>query len=538
MRDYGADMASHSPPLTSARAPGAMVASADQLATQAGMAVFAIGGNAVDAAIATNAAIAVTAPHLCGMGGDLFALVHTGKRDGGREVVALNATGKAGAGSDAAALRAEGRTEMPFRHDIRSVTVPGCVDGWAQLHEHFARLPMADLLAPAIQLAEGGFPASPLLVASLGLADEPARENLRELVEQARHPGDRVRRPGAACALRAIAEQGRDGFYRGEFGEGLRRLGNGLFSDNDLAKPAAIWTESMCQHAFGTTIHSMPPNSQGYLLLGAAGLADQLDLPADPDDPRWAHLLIEAATAAGHDRPRVLHQDANGAALVEQIIGRLATIDCERASRKPVPTVDGDTTYLCTVDNERMGVSLIQSNASGFGSWLVEPNTQINLHNRGLGFSIEAGHRAELGPGRRPPHTLTPALATNDDGTLAAVFGTMGGDAQPQILLQVAARLFLHRQSPAVAINAGRWALRGPTTGFDTWGTRGGPHVIVEGQAPAVWSSGLRACGHEVDVTPPYDSGYGHAHAIVVNESDLLVGAADPRARIGSVAGL
>lgn len=531
-------MVSDCPPVSSARASGAMIASADQLATQAGMAILALGGNAVDAAIATNAAIAVTAPHLCGMGGDLFALVHTGNGEHGREVVALNATGKAGSGSDSAALRAEGRTEMPFRHDIRSVTVPGCVDGWAELHEQFARLPMADLLAPAIRLAEHGFPASPLLVSSLGLADEHARENLHELVGQARRAGDRVRRPGAARALRAIAEQGRDGFYRGEFGDGLRAMGNGLYSESDLAKPAAVWTAAIRQRAFGTTIHSMPPNSQGYLLLGAAGLADQLDLPADPDDPRWAHLLIEAATAAGHDRPRVLHQDANGSALVEQIVARLATIDRERASRQAVPTHDGDTTYLCAVDHERMGVSLIQSNASGFGSWLVEPNTQINLHNRGLGFSIEAGHRAELGPGRRPPHTLTPALATNDDGSLACVFGTMGGDAQPQILLQLAARLFLHQQSPATAINAGRWALSGPATGFDTWRARGGPHVVVEGHAAPDWAAGLESRGHEVRRTASFDSGYGHAHAIVVDDSDMLVGAADPRTRIGSVAGL
>jgi gamma-glutamyltranspeptidase/glutathione hydrolase len=532
-------MASLSPPLSSTRAPGGMVASADQLATQAGLAALAKGGNAVDAAIATNAAIAVTAPHLCGMGGDLFALVHTGRRaEDGHEVVALNSSGRAGAGSDASSLRDEGHVEMPFRHDIRSVTVPGCVDGWAALHEHFARLPLADLLAPAIELAEHGFPASPLLVASLGTLDERGRANLSELADQARHPGDRVRRPGAANALRAIAERGRDGFYLGEFGAGLRALGNGLFSERDLSTPGATWRASLSQAAFGTTLHSMPPNSQGYLLLGAAAIADQLDLPADPDAALWAHLLIEAATAAGRDRPRVLHQDANGARLVEQIALRVAEIDRERASRRTVPAVDGDTTYLCTVDSDRMGVSLIQSNASGFGSWLVEPNTGINLHNRGLGFSVQAGHPAEVGPGRRPPHTLSPALATNADGSLASVFGTMGGDAQPQILLQIAARLFLHRQSPAVAIHAGRWALRGPVTGFDTWTARGGPHVIVEGHAEPSWAGELAARGHEVHVTAPYDSGYGHAHAIVVGDDDMLVGAADPRARIGSVAGL
>ena len=143
----------------------------------------------------------------------------------------------------------------------------------------------------------------------------------------------------------------------------------------------------------------------------------------------------------------MLHEGADGDALLAAIDGRSGEIDRERASGRWAPGLDGDTTYLCTVDGDGMGVSLIQSNASGFGSWLAEPNTGINLHNRGLGFSLEAGHPAELGPGKRPPHTLSPALATRD-GRLASVFGTMGGDAQPQILLQVAARLFHHGQSP------------------------------------------------------------------------------------------
>lgn len=202
------------------------------------------------------------------------------------------------------------------------------------------------------------------------------------------------------------------------------------------------------------------------------------------------------------------------------------------------PSFDGDTTYLCTVDQDRMGVSLIQSNASGFGSWLVEPNTQINLHNRGLGFSLDEGHPAELAPGRRPPHTLSPALATNNDGSLAAVFGTMGGDGQPQILLQIATRMFLHGASPAEAIHAGRWLLRGPVTGFDTWTGSGGPHVILEGHSSSDWLDGLEQRGHEVHVLAPYDSAFGHAHAIVVEPAGMLAGAADPRTLIGSVAGL
>ncbi len=510
-----------------------MVASADHLASQAGMAAIALGGNAVDAAIATNAAIAVTGPHLCGMGGDLFALVHDG-----HEVHALNASGRAGSGASADALRRDGHRHMPFRHDIRSVTVPGCVDGWCALHERFGRLPLRRLLEPAIRLADEGFPASPLLVGSLATVDERGREALHELVTQARRPGDRVRRPGVAAALRAVAEHGRDGHYQGDFGRGLLALGGGWYADSDLATPGAEWTAPLSLQAFGHVLHTIAPNSQGYLTLGAASLADRLGLPADPDDPQWAHLLIEAAKVAGRDRPELLHDRADGGRLLQSIAERVADIDPHRASRLTPRQHHGDTTYLCTVDAGRMGVSLIQSNASGFGSWLVEPTTGVNLHNRGLGFSLEVGHPAEIAPGRRPPHTLSPAMATGDAGSLRAVFGTMGGDAQPQILLQLAARLFLHGQSPAVAINAGRWILDGPVTGFDTWTGAGGPHVLLEGHVPEDWRAHLVELGHEVQSSPSWSSDFGHAHAIVIGDDGMLSGAADPRTRVGSVAAM
>ncbi len=513
------------------------MASADQLATQAGLVALALGGNAVDAAIATNAAIAVTAPHLCGLGGDLFALVHIGG-----DVHALNSTGRAGSGSDPDALRAEGHTTMPFRHDIRTVTVPGCVDGWIALHERYGTLPLSDLLAPAIDLAEGGFPASPLLVGSLASVDERGRAALHELASQATRPGARVRRHGVGRTLRAIAEGGRAAFYDGELGAGLRALAGDLFSADDLHQRQAEWVTPLRTRAWGVDLWTLPPNSQGYLILAAAALADGLDLPADPDDPQWAHLLIEAATAVGHDRPQVLHDRADGDALVRDRAARGAMVDPARASRRTVPGHDGDTTYLCTTDRHGNGVSLIQSNASGFGSWIVEPITGINLHNRGLGFSLEPGHPAEPLPGRRPPHTLCPAMATNaassnEPGSLRAVFGTMGGDAQPQIVLQVAARLFAHEQSPAVAINSGRWTLRGPVTGFDTWTAPQGPLVEVEGNAPGEWAAALEAKGHTVVRSPAFDSGFGHAHAIVRDEEGFWSGAADPRARVGSVAG-
>lgn len=524
------------PPFRSTRAPSHLVASADHIATSAGVEMFARGGNAVDAALATNAAIAVTGPHLCGMGGDLFALVYV---DG--EVHALNASGRSGSGADADALRDDGNTHMPFRLDARSVTVPGCVDGWLALHERFGSLPLDTLFAPAIDLANDGFLASALLVGSLHQTSDQGRSNLHELASQATSPGARVRRPGVAASLAGVAARGRSTFYAGAFGEGLIELGDGVFTTEDLEADQADWQQPLTADAFGVTLHTVAPNSQGYLALGGARLAAQLDLPADPDDDHWAHLLIEAAVAAGRDRPARLHEHADGAGLLGIIDGRLDEIDLDRASRRWSPNQDGDTTYLCTAGRSRggqeMAVSLIQSNASGFGSHLVEPNTGINLHNRGMAFSLEAGHPAEFGPGKRPPHTLLPMAATRDDASLAAVLGTMGGDAQPQIMLQLAARLFHHRQTPARAIGAGRWALRGPETGFDTWTSERGPFVSIEGHAPDHWPQRLADRGHRTAVAPEWDSGFGHACAIVSGRHGMWVGASDPRSVVGSCAG-
>jgi gamma-glutamyltranspeptidase / glutathione hydrolase len=517
-------------PHSSVRGTRHLVAAADQAAARAGDVIFQCGGNAVDAAIATNAAIAVTGPHLCGMGGDLFALVHT--PDG---VVALNSSGRAGSGSDASALRDEGATSMPFRHDVRSVTVPGCVDGWVALHARFGSMPLEELLAPAIDLAESGFAASPLLAGSVRRLDESGRAQLHELADQATATGAVVRRPGCGRALRAVAATGRDGFYGGEFGDGLLRIGDGIFTVDDLERAQAEWVEPLSADAFGVRLHTIGPNSQGYLTLGGALLADGLDLPDDPDDERWAHLLVEAAKLAGYDRPAVLHELADGNALLDAIKARAGLLDTERAGRYRVAADAGDTTYLCTAEADGLAVSLIQSNASGFGSWMAEPNTGINLHNRGLGFNLVEGHSAELGPGRRPPHTLSPALATTD-GALRSVFGTMGGDAQPQILLQVAARLFRHDQSPAAAINAPRWALSGPATGFDTWDAPDVQLVELEGHAPAAWQR-LVDRGHRTNGLPAFDNGFGHAHAITLDADGVLAGAADPRARVAATIG-
>ncbi|MEW9533438.1 gamma-glutamyltransferase family protein [Microbispora sp. NPDC049125] len=508
-----------------------MVCTVDHLASQAGIAMLDRGGNAADAAIAANAVLAVTSPHMCGLGGDLFALVHDGSGDSGGSsdgaVTALNASGRAGSGADPARLRAEGHDRMPHLQDIRSVPVPGCVDGWTALHERYGRLPLGDLLAPAIRHATRGFPASPLLGTGEFIGSLPGAEDFAAV----RRPGDLVRRPGVARTLAAIAEGGRAAFYQGEFGEGLLALGRGEYAEEDLARPNADWVEPLHGEAFGHRIWTVPPNSQGYLLPLSLEILAKLDLPADPADPRWAHLLVESARAAGHDRLDVLYEGA--VAPLGTADARRALIDPEkRSSPAGRPASPGDTTYLCVVDGDGMGVSLIQSNAAGFGSLLFEPGTGINLHNRGIGFSLTPGHPAEYGPGRRPPHTLCPALVTRPDGSLRTVIGTMGGDAQPQILLQLVTRLLEHGESPGEAVSAPRWALGTGTTGFDAW--RSAPVVEVEEGAP--WADGLRERGHAVQAVP-YGSNFGHAHMVDVLPSGVLAGAADPRALIGSALG-
>lgn len=511
----------------------AVAATADRLATEAAMRAYARGGNAVDAALAASAALAVVAPHMGGMGGDLFAVVRTPAGD----VYGLNASGRAGAGADAAALRDEGHREVPLRHDIRAVTVPGCVDGWMALHQRFASLPLATLCGPAVALARDGFPASPLLVRALGQLDDEGRTALVELVTQAAAPGDPVRRPGTARTLEAVAREGRAAFYGGAFGAGLVELGRGWFGAGDLATPQADWVEPLRTVVFGVELCTIGPNSQGYLALGTAALAEQAGLPPDPADADWAHVLVEAAKAASYDRPAVLHEGADGPALLAAVAGRGGRIDRRRAAAGPVPGAAGDTTYLGTADDAGWAVSLIQSNAAGFGSWIVEPTTGINLHNRGLGFSLERGHPAELAPGRRPPHTLLPVLAVRGD-ELVAVLGTMGGDAQPQIVAQLAARLFAHGAGAADAVAAPRWVLRGPATGFDTWTSGRPPTVVLESGVPDDWPAGLAARGHEVAVAPRHDGQFGHAHVIVAEVNGTLSAAADPRCLVGSAAGI
>ncbi len=515
-------------------AAGGMVCTIDHQASAAGVRLLADGGNAVDAAIAASAVLAVTSQNMCGMGGDLWALVH----DGGPVPHALNASGRAGSGSDAAALRAEGHRTMPFRGDIRSVPVPGCVDGWLTLHAAHGRAPLADVLAPAIETAERGFPVAPLLAGGIPSIAALAGADDFRIDGRPATTGDVVRRPGLARGLRAIVADGRAGWYEGEFGQGLLRVGGGVYTADDLARSQAEWAEAVTVDAWGHRLHTVPPNSQGYLTLAAAVIAAGLDLPTDGDDPLWAHLLVEASKQAAFDRLDVLYEGADGAALVAE--GRLgprrAAISPDRAAPVVPPGMAGGTIYLCAVDRDHMGVSLIQSNASGFGAHLTVPEVGVFLHNRGLGFNLVEGHPAELTPGRRPPSTLSPALVTNPDGSLRTVIGTMGGDGQPQVVLQMLARLLHGGAAPGWALTAPRFTLTVPDAqGFDTWHRV--DEMVVAIEAGTGWAEGLAARGHRVDTRPWGHGLFGHAHLIDVHGA-TLAGVADPRALTGAAVGL
>ena len=275
--------------------------------------------------------------------------------------------------------------------------------------------------------------------------------------------------------------------------------------------------------------------------MASSWIASGLEL-GDPGSEGWAHLLVESCRQSGWDRETVLHEHASGEELVSEarLEPRRAAIDAERAGTLGWPAAVSGTTSLCAIDAEGVGVSLIQSNAAGFGSGLVVPGVRVFLQNRGVGFSLERGHPGEYGPGRRPPHTLAPLLVTRPDGSLRLLANTMGGDSQPQVLTQLLARHLAAGQDVGQAMAGGRWRLRAAgkgQTGFDTW--RGGGAevtVSVEGHAPEKWATGLERRGHRVSLEAAYNGMFGHAELIAVDENGVYAGAADPRSLGSSVA--
>jgi gamma-glutamyltranspeptidase/glutathione hydrolase len=367
------------------------------------------GGNAVDAAVAINAALGVVRPTDCGIGGDLFVLVH---RPGDSVPTVLNASGRAGAGASTA-LREEGIDVMPYQHRA-TVTVPGCVDGWLALLERFGSWPLCRLLQPAIRLAEGGFVVSPEMALNFesisGLVG--SQPSAFEFYQGGSAPsaGSLLTRPALAATLRGIAAHGRDGFYAGGVAAAIEQATGGVLTASDLTANRPDWVTAERLDVLGETAWTVPPNSQGYITLATLGIFDQLGAPRSFTDPDFHHLLIEAYRAAAWDRGVHLadpdHMTISGADLLHPLrLAERAFAITSQSARWPAPSpLPGGTAYLCAVDADGMGVSFMQSNFAGIGSGISAGDTGVWLHNRGAGFSLEPGHPNELvaGKGRRP----------------------------------------------------------------------------------------------------------------------------------------
>lgn len=530
MRDF------HLPGRSTVHAASGLCATSHPLAARAAIDVLERGGNAADAAIAGAALLGLCEPQMTGIGGDAFALV---KPAGEERVVALNGSGRAPAALHAEALRAEGHAAVPDDHPA-SVTVPGAVDLFCRLSADWGRLGLAPVLAPAIRYAEEGVPVAPRTAFDWALAASRLQGAARRaylLDGRAPRPGEVFRAPGQAEVLRRVAERGRAAFYEGEVAAdivaALRALG-GLHTEADLAAAATDAGEPIAGAIEGLEMLEHPPNGQGATALLMAAILARHDLGPDPLSARRAHLEAEAARLAYDARDRVIADPERTVALERMLAPetaeRLAALidparalpDARRAAdavwgvpaRDPAPAgAHRETVYLTVVDRGRMAVSLIYSIYHAFGAGIATERFGILLHNRGAGFTLEPGHPNELAGGRRPMHTIIPAMLRRE-GRFLASFGVMGGAYQPAGHVRVATNLARYGMDPQEALDAPR--------SFPD----GGALKLERGYPEAVRAD-LAAMGHRVE-TPETPLG-GAQMALHDWETDTLVGASDPR---------
>ena len=480
-----------------------IVSTSHPLAAQAGLRMYWQGGNAVDAAIAAAAALTITEPVSNGLGSDAFCILWDGK-----ELHGLNASGHAPAAWTPAYFHGKygAHQANPPKRGMDAVTVPGAVASWAALSQRFGKLPFADLMQPAIDIAERGY-LLPVVVQQKWAA---AAEELHSQPGFAAHFMPRGRAPGvgelfqfpaAARGLRAIAQSGGEAFYRGEIAQALERFSDnhgGSLRASDLAAYQPEWVKPLAQNYRGYTLHEIPPNGQGIaalIALGILGHFDMAGLARDGVDSQ--HVQIEAMKLAFADVYRYIADPRSMQVQTEQLLDpqylaqRARLIDLHQAQDFGAGNpVKGGTVYLTAADESGMMVSFIQSNYMGFGSGCVEPQFGISLQNRGHGFSTQANpaNSANLvAPGKKPFHTIIPAFLTQG-GQPVMSFGVMGANMQPQGHMQTLVRMLDYGQNPQAACDAPRWR-------FNT-----GLAINVESGMDPATVHGLAARGHQMEV--------------------------------------
>lgn len=492
-----------------------IVSTSHPLAAQAGLRMLLAGGNAVDAAIAAAAALTITEPVSNGLGSDAFCILWDG-----RQLHGLNASGHAPRAWTADYFhRKYGADALtPPKRGLDSVTVPGAVAGWVALSERFGKLPFADLMQPAIELAERGY-AVPVVVQQKWAAATPELQSVPGFAEtflprgRAPEVGELFRFTAAARGLRAIADSRGEAFYRGPIAQALARFSaehGGALTEDDLASYRPEWVQPIGQDYRGYTLHEIPPNGQGIAALIALGILSNFDLASMKVDSVAAqHLQIEAMKLAFADTYRYVAEPGAMAVSAEEMLDpvylrqRAALIDMTRAQDFGAGNpAKGGTVYLTAADESGMMVSFIQSNYMGFGAGAVEPSFGISLQNRGHGFNLSAApgrNTANLvAPRKRPFHTIIPAFLTRD-GQPVMSYGVMGANMQPQGHVQTLVRMLDHGQHPQAACDAPRWR-------FDA-----GMHINVESAMDPAVVQGLQALGHQTRrIDDPYqDFGAG-----------------------------
>ena len=505
-----------------------MVATSQPLAAQAGLRVLQDGGNAIDAAIATNAMMGLVEPMSCGIGGDLFAIVWDAKTG---KLYGLNASGRSPHDLSRKVFQEKGLTHIPENGPL-SWSVPGCVDGWDQLSRRFGTRPLGELLAPAIAYAEEGFPVSEIIAADWASAAKALAkwpDSVATYLPNGRAPtvGEIFKNPRLAASYRAIAEHGPQVFRSGPIVDAIvafSRANGGYFSHRDFAEHTSEWVEPVSVSYRGYDVWELPPNGQGIAALQMLNILKRHDVAAlGFGTPEYLHLLIEAKKLAFADRARFYSDPAFGQPPVDWLISeeyaaeRAALIDPNHAlvgvPHGDPKLIGGDTIYLTVVDRDRNCCSLIQSNYTGFGSRMAAGDLGFALQNRGALFSLEDDHPNRLEPNKRPFHTIIPAMVTKD-GRPWLSFGVMGGDMQPQGHAQVLVNMIDFGMNVQEAGDAARVRHAGSATPTSLPEAADGGEVTVEGGISDATVEALRAKGHTVSRA---SNGYGGYQAIQID---------------------